>query len=52
MSPSFGPASLKALEPTMNRYYQEFLAGIEERANKQDGIVELNEWFCNLSFDV
>lgn len=52
MSPSFGPASLKALEPTMNRYYQEFLTGIEERANKQGHIVDLNEWFCNLSFDV
>lgn len=52
MSPSFSPTSLRALESTMNRYYQEFLTGIEERAKKQGGIVELNEWFCNLSFDV
>ena len=52
MSPSFGPMSLKSLEPTMNRYYHDFLNGIEERANRNGGIVEMNEWFHNLSFDV
>jgi hypothetical protein len=36
----------------MNRYYHDFLNGIEERANKNGGIVEMNEWFHNLSFDV
>ena len=52
ISPSFGPTSLKALEPTMNRYYNYFLTGIETRANMMGGIVEMNEWFHNLSFDV
>jgi len=52
MSPSFGPTSLKSLESTMNRYYHDFLNGIEERANRNGGIVEMNEWFHNLSFDV
>ncbi len=36
----------------MNRYYCEFLDGIEERASKNGQIVEMNEWFHNLSFDV
>ena len=52
MNSSFGPTSLKNLEPTMNRYYNEFLEGIGQRASQNDGIVEMNEWFHNLSFDV
>lgn len=36
----------------MNRYYNEFLEGIGQRASQNDGIVEMNEWFHNLSFDV
>lgn len=52
MNSSFGPTSLKNLEPTMNRYYNEFLEGIAQRASQNDGIVEINEWFHNLSFDV
>ena len=51
MNPSFSPNSLKALEPTLNRYYNDFLNGIEQ-ASLNDGIVEMNEWFHNLSFDV
>jgi len=52
MNPSFGPTSLKGLEPTMNRYYRDFLDGLEEQAAQNDGIVEMNQWFHNLSFDV
>ena len=52
IAPSFGPASLKQLESTMNRYYEEFIRGVGKRAEENDGIVELNEWFHNLSFDV
>jgi len=36
----------------MNRYFNEFITGIEQRASHNDGVVELNEWFHNLSFDV
>jgi hypothetical protein len=52
MNPSFSPSSLKMLETTMNRYYDDFIEGINKRAAKDGGIVELNEWFHNLSFDV
>jgi len=37
---------------TMNKYYDEFIRGVGKRAEENDGIVELNEWFHNLSFDV
>ena len=36
----------------MNAYFSEFIAGIDKRANENGGIVEMNEWFHNLSFDV
>jgi hypothetical protein len=36
----------------MNNYYQQFLEGLQERANKNGGVVEMTEWFHNLSFDV
>jgi hypothetical protein len=36
----------------MNRYFEEFITGIEQRAYKNDGIVEMNDWFHHLSFDV
>ena len=52
MNPAFSPASLRALELTINRYCDEFLKGIGDRANKNGGTVELNEWFYNLLFDV
>ena len=52
MNPSFSQSSLKTLEPTMNRYYGYFLDGISEKASQNNGIVELNEWFHNLSFDI
>ena len=52
MNPCFSPAALRELEPTMNIYYQQFLEGLQERANKNGGDVEMTEWFHNLSFDV
>jgi cytochrome P450 len=52
MNPSFSPTSLKLLEPTMNRYYDEFIKGIEQKAKQSGGIVEMTTWFHNLSFDV
>lgn len=52
MNPCFSPASLRDLEPTMNRYYEQFLDGLQQRANKNGGFVEMTEWFHNLSFDV
>jgi cytochrome P450 len=50
-NPSFSPSALKALEITMNAYFEEFITGIERRSI-DDGIVEMNEWFHNLTFDV
>jgi cytochrome P450 len=52
ISPSFSPTALKMLELTMNTYYEEFISGVGKRAAENNGIVELNEWFHNLSFDV
>jgi len=52
MSPAFGPLSLKNLEPTMNLYYRQFIKGIDQTVGKSGGIVEMNGWFHNLSFDV
>jgi len=43
---------LKAFEPILNRYFHEFITGIEKRAASNNGVVELNEWFHNLAFDV
>lgn len=51
ISPAFSPSALKALEITMNTYFEEFITGIDKRAT-DDGIVEMNEWFHNLTFDV
>ena len=51
ISPSFSPSALKALEGTMNTYFKDFIIGIERRA-RNDGVVEMNEWFHNLTFDV
>jgi hypothetical protein len=36
----------------MNQYYNMFIDGVQQKANQNGGIVELNEWFHNLSFDV
>ena len=52
INPSFGPTPLKGFEVTMNKYYDQFVTGLRERAEKNDGIVEMNEWLHNLSFDV
>lgn len=52
MNPCFSPTALRDLEPTMNVYYQQFLDGLQERASKNGGVVEMTEWFHNLSFDV
>jgi hypothetical protein len=52
MTPSFSGASLRELEVTMNLYFKEFIDGMKERAEVNNGSVEFNEWFHNLSFDV
>jgi cytochrome P450 len=52
MNPSFSPASLKKLEPTLNRYVENFIVGVQRNADATGGIVEMNRWFHNFSFDV
>ena len=52
MSPSFGPGALKNLEPTMDTYFGQFISGIEQQANRDSGVVYLNKWVHNLTFDV
>lgn len=52
INPSFSSSSLKSLEPTINRYYEDLIKGIEKKAKQSGGIVEMNKWFHNLSFDV
>ena len=52
MNPAFSSSSLKSLEETINGYLGLFIRGIQDRAEKNNGIVEMNEWFHNLTFDV
>jgi cytochrome P450 len=52
VNPSFAPSALKAIEPTMNRYYNIFLDGVMQKAKQNAGIVEMSAWFYNLNFDV
>jgi len=53
MSPSFGPGALRKLEPTMDEYFKQFISGIAGEAGKTcDGVVNINKWVHNLTFDV
>lgn len=52
MSSSFSPISLKRLEATTDGYYNIFLERIGERASQNEGVIDMNEWFHKLSFDV
>ena len=52
MNPCFSPANLKAFEPTMKPYYDRFILGIQQTANRNDGIVEMSGRFYNLLLDV
>ena len=51
ISPSFRSASLNEFEPTLKRYCQDLMKAIQRNA-ANDSIVDLNEWFNRLSFDV
>lgn len=51
MSPSFAAGNLKTLEITANKYFGQFIEGIEQRARLNGGVVEMNEWFHHLIFD-
>ena len=52
MNPSFSPVALRRLEPTLNNYVDNFIAGIDLNAKATGGLVEMNRWFHNFSFDV
>jgi len=52
MNPSFSPVALRRLEPTLNKYVDNFIAGIDRNAKATGGVVEMNRWFHNFSFDV
>lgn len=36
----------------MDRYINKLLVGVEQKAQKNENIVELSEWFHNIAFDV
>ena len=52
MNPSFSPASLKGLEPTVDQYIEKLINGVGKDEARNGGIVEMNKWFHNFSFDV
>jgi cytochrome P450 len=52
ISPSFSTAALRKFEPTMNEYYELLISTIENRVVENNGIVEMNELFHYLAFDV
>lgn len=33
-------------------YFQQFIAGIDQQARENDGVVEMSNWFHSLAFDV
>ena len=49
---AFSPASLRQLEATMVGYFDQFISGILLQAANNDGLVDLNQCFHNLAFDV
>jgi Cytochrome P450 len=52
MNPSFSPQSLKGLQPTVDRYVEQLINGVGNELTRNGGIVEMNKWFHNFSFDV
>jgi len=52
MNPSFSPQSLNRLESTVDRYVEQLIIGVGNEVAKNGGIVEMNKWFHNFSFDV
>jgi hypothetical protein len=52
MNPSFSPQSLKGLQPTVDRYVEQLINGVGNELSSNGGIVEMNKWFHNFSFDV
>jgi len=52
MNPAFSPSSLRELEIGMRRYFEALVNSVRTGATRNDGIVEMNQLFHNLAFDV
>ena len=52
IAPSFSQTSLRELEPALKRYSIKLMDAITEIANQDNGVVDMNDWFNRLSFDV
>lgn len=51
LSPSFRSVSLNEFEPTLKHYCQDLMEALQRNATT-DGMIDVNEWFNRLSFDV
>jgi cytochrome P450 len=52
MNPAFGPKSLQAMEVTVIPYCHRLLNCIDKQIEENGEIVDMSQWFYNLSFDV
>jgi hypothetical protein len=52
IGPSFRTSSMNDFEPTLKRYYNDFIDAVAKVAAKNGGAINISEWFSNLAFDV
>jgi cytochrome P450 len=52
IGPTLSGSAMTQFEPTLKRYEKRFLKKLEEVAEKNNGVVDMNDWFNRMSFDV
>jgi len=52
IGPTFSSASMNVFEPTMKSYSCDLIQAIQRDATVNNGVVDMNDWFNRLSFDV
>ena len=49
---SFSNTAMNRFQGTLQKYSTKLMQAIEQIATKNDGVVDMNDWFHRLSFDV
>ena len=52
IGPTLSGGAMNQFEPTLKRYNTQFLKKLEEVAEENKGIIDMNDWFNRFSFDV
>jgi Cytochrome P450 len=52
IGPTLSGSAMTQFEPTLKRYDERFLKKLEKAAEENNGVVDMNDWFNRLSFDV